>query len=283
MRLLIAVPSKNRYREDQIIRNTFSWLQYSEYDFKIFVEPSEYENYCKAVGAKNVVSVEKNNINIGGSKCYIQKWALEHGYDLILKCDDDIWNWRDFKNGWFPYQGKTSGIPMKERKRACAEFVFDKAMEDSIQLFEQRPDVGCVSYFYGQMMFHKPGTKWTTFNCRPATVYMTRAELLAPERQSEIHQFEEFYSWYNMRKLGYVCPRYGLAGFHIDGNYASNSGGLQDFIRRKMTIESMKILNEIWPGELIYKKDNGDGGFFMTHNTRKIELCKPIPVPDDLI
>ena len=86
-----------------------------------------------------------------------------------------------------------------------------------------------------------------------------------------------------MRKLGYVCPKYGLAGFHIDGKYASNSGGLQDFNRRKMTIESIRILNEIWPNEIKYKKDNGDGGFFVNQDTRKIELCKPIPVPDDLI
>lgn len=148
MNLLIAVLSRNRYRENQIIRNTFSWLQYSKYDFKIFVEPDEYEDYCNAVGVNNTVSVERNNINIGGSKAYVQKWALQHGYDLILKCDDDIWNWRDFKNGWFPYQNKTSGVPMYERKRACAEFVFDRAMYDSIELFKNRTEVGCVSYFF---------------------------------------------------------------------------------------------------------------------------------------
>lgn len=199
---------------------------------------------------------------------------------MILKCDDDIWNWRDFKNGWFPYSGHTSGVPMEERKKACAESVFDRAMKDSIELFKREPSVGCVSYFYGQMMFHTPGTKWVTWNCRPATVYMTRAELLAPPRQAEIHQFEEFYTWYNMRKLGYVAPRYGLAGFHIDGNYAANSGGLQDFNRKRMTVESMRIFKELYPGEMVYKKDNGDGGFFVTHNTRKIELCKAIPVPD---
>ncbi len=283
MKLLVAVPSKNRWRDNQIIRNTFSWLKYSSFDFKIFVEPSEYDYYCSAVGAENVVSVKNDNINIGGSKVYIQKYALKMGYDLILKCDDDIWNWRDFKNGWYPYTGKSNGVPMDERKKACAKFVFDHAMRDSIELFEDCSDVGCISYFYGQMMFHTPFTKWTTWNCRPATVYMTRADLLAPPRQREIHQFEEFYTWYNMRKLGFVAPRYGLAGFHIDGNYAANSGGLQDFNRKKMTVESMRILKELYPNELVYKKDNGDGGFFVTHDTRKIELCKPIKVPSKYI
>lgn len=283
MKLLAAVLSKNRWRDNQIVRNTFSWLKYSSFDFKIFVEPSEYDYYCSALGEENVESVGRDNINMGGSKVYIQKYALRNNYDLILKLDDDIWNWRDFKNGWYPYTGKSNGIPMDERKKACAEFVFDHAMQDSIELFEECSDVGCISYFYGQMMFHKPGTKWVTWNGRPATVYMTRADLLAPSRQSEIHQFEDFYTWYNLRKLGFVAPRYGLAGFHVDGNYGVNSGGLQDFNRKKMTVESMKIFKELYPNELVYKKDNGVGGFFVTPDTRKIELCKPIKVPSKYI
>lgn len=283
LKLLIAVPSKNRYGEKQILRNTFSWLKYSKYDFRIFVEPSEYEKYCEVLGKENVVSIEENDVNLGGSKVYIQKWASKNGYDLIMKCDDDIWNWRDFKNGWYPYFGKTSGIPMEERKRACAEFIFDKAMQDSIELFEKREEVGMVGYLFGQMMFHKPGTKWITYNGRPNGIFMARTNLFAPKRQEEVHQFEDFFTWYSARKLGFVCPIYGLAGFHVDGNYGVNSGGMQDFNRKKMLAKSIRVLNEIWPNEMVYKKDNGIGGFFVTTDTRKIELCKPIPVPKDLI
>lgn len=281
MKLLVAVPSRNRFRENEILRNTWSWLQHSKFDKKVFVEPDEYDDYCKAIGKENVVMHKKNNIGIGGAKKSIQKYALKNGYDLVLKCDDDIWNWRDFKNGWYRYHGNASGVPMSDRKKANAEDVFDRAMEDSIELFENYDEVGAVMYLYGQMMFHQPGTKWTNFNSRLATVFMSRANLLAPPRSGEVHQFEEFYTWLELRKKGFVAPQYGLAGFHVDGDSHMNSGGLQDFNRTKMTNESIAIFNELYGDEVVYKKDNGRGGFHVTPDTRKIELCKPIKIPED--
>ena len=283
LKLLIAVPSRNRYRENEILKNTWSWLQHSKYDHKVFVEPHEYGFYKDAIGEGNIIKLGEDNAGLGYCKLCIQQYARENRYDLIMKIDDDTSGWYDYKNGWYRYYKKTNGVPMSERRKAICEDIFDRVVEDTIELMEYSDQVGGVGYPGGGSMFHEPGQKWLKFNGRFLSPYTTRTELFCPPRSRELSQFEDFYTQYNILRQGKFTAFYGLAGYCDGGGEGKNKGGFQDFDRMKLSDESRKIAEEIWPNELHYKiYKEGQPDQYMGLNIPKIKALKLIPVPEDV-
>ena len=95
MKTLIAIPSYNR--PYQILKRTGCWLKdITKFDYKVFVEPSESIYYSQSIGEENIVETS-DNCGIYGQLISIGKYAIENGYDLVTKIDDDTY-YTDDKN-----------------------------------------------------------------------------------------------------------------------------------------------------------------------------------------
>lgn len=70
-------------------------------DFKILVEPQEYDNYCKTIPAKYVHKLPFSNLGVGSYPARNYAWedSLKNGYKRHWVFDDNIRKTRIFKKG----------------------------------------------------------------------------------------------------------------------------------------------------------------------------------------
>jgi hypothetical protein len=240
MKILLAVPSKNRWREDEIKKNTLSWLQFTEYDWQVFVEHHEYKLYKKITS--NVVDIGVNNSGIGGVgfvKTKIQEYAIENGYDLIMSIDDDL------NSIACP---RIDGFKGKVSTQERVKIKWDWMIRESIDAFEIFPKLGGVSVFEGGGKFKvKDLDVWMKVNQRLETCYIVRTELYCPPRCIEIPVFQDFSTYIYLRVLGYFTLTSGITGWHVRNPVGQGSGGCQDYDRLKLAMKAKKILTEIYP------------------------------------
>lgn len=227
MKILIAVPSKNR--AVAIMKDTLRWLPETRYDWRVFVEPQDFPAYLAAgIPDDRLIQLKENNKGLGYAKKTIYDWAVEYKYDLIFKLDDDIKNWYG-----------------ADRKRSLQPVaVFEKAIDDSIQVMKFREDVMAVSFPYSFQMFDA-GKKWTNVNLRTQTAYIVRTNCIFPDERISV--FEDFATFIFIRvvKNGLVL-RYGLAGMDC-ADVGVNKGGHQEFNREEKAKAEIEYLREIYP------------------------------------
>ncbi|MGA3200658.1 MAG: hypothetical protein ABSD89_14830 [Halobacteriota archaeon] len=84
--LLAVVNSHNRPAFQQAIRDT--WLPFIPVgtDYKFFLGPSEREPKADEV----FLNCDDSYQGLPSKVRAIVRWAYEHGYDFVLKCDDDV-------------------------------------------------------------------------------------------------------------------------------------------------------------------------------------------------
>jgi len=256
MKILIAVPSKNRWRDNQIQRKTLAWLQYTKYDYAIFVEPQDLQNYVNNIPQnmeirhQTFVNIKENNKGMGYCKLMIQKYAQENKYDYIFKADDDIIGWRDPAN-----RGLGHNAPKRSKEYRCKE-IFDPMIDKSLEMFKELGEyVGGVTLQYGnEMRDYDPEKPWIGINKRLQCCYIVRTDLLCQRDVEHFSLFEDFMTFVHLIKSGYKTITYGLTGIEYDG-IANREGGFQDVERIKGSLHTMIMAKKIYP-DLIWKKVN---------------------------
>ena len=109
-------------------------------DFKIVVEPQEYDNYCKAIGEKYVLKLPFKNLGVGSYPARNFAWedSLKNGYERHWIFDDNIHRIRRVNKGL--------KIPCNSKK----------AMSTIEEFTDRYENIGITGFNYGT--FVVPGT-----------------------------------------------------------------------------------------------------------------------------
>jgi len=240
LRILLAVPSKNRFRENQIQKDTMKWIIYTEYDWMIFVEHKEVKEYRKFT--KNVVDIGENKWGLGYSKLKIQEYAIENGYDIIFSIDDDLSSIACPRDSSMNFSKRK--VSIQER----VEIKWDWMIRESLDAFKMFPNLGAVAVFEGGGKFKvKDLDIWMGVNKRLETCYMCRTELYCSPRCLEIPVFQDFSTYIFVRVSGYFTLLSGITGWHISHPVGQGDGGLQSFNRKELALRAKKVLSEMYP------------------------------------
>ena len=126
MKLLLAVPSYNRPYD--IMKRTGFWLKElsGTTNWKVFVEPQEEIYYSQSLGSENIIETG-DDIKLIGQVEHIYKYAKDNGFDLVMKCDDDM---------LFKQRGS---------KKQDASKVFTDHIQKIIRFFEENESCGSVN------------------------------------------------------------------------------------------------------------------------------------------
>lgn len=251
MKILIAVPSKNRWRENEIQRKTLAWLIYTKYDYRIFVEPQDYNYYNSIIGIKDkVVDIGENDRGIGFAKIKIQQYAEKYGFDYVFKLDDDIIGWRDPAN-----RGLGRSAPKRSKEYRC-KVLFEPIIERSLEMFKEMGElVGGVTIPYGNEMREYDSDKiWIGVNKRLQCCYIIRTDLFCSKHSLEFNTFVDFLDFVYLIKSGFKTLTYGQTGIEYDG-IGNRPGGLQDNNRLIRSLHTMSVAKKVYP-DLVWKKVN---------------------------
>lgn len=234
MKLLVAIPSKGRV--DTIFKRTLRWAPRLGFDVKVFVEPQEIEAYREGARDANYqnrtnisddmfVDIGKTDGGLSHVKGFIKHYAIDNGYDLVFRLDDDILR--------FSSRGRN-----KPDDLMIIEF---SAMVGKCRVtFGKYPDVAAVGFGYRNELFEPK--EWSLINGRLQTCYIIKPEYIA----DGFNCFDDFADYLNIRKQNKVTLRYGLLGIDA-ADVGKNKGGLQLFDREELANQDMEKLRAIYP------------------------------------
>jgi hypothetical protein len=217
MRCLVIIPSKAR--PDNIKNYTIPFVKRLGLDYRIFVEPQDEQNYSSF---KNVIILPDNNKGLGYSTIYAKKYAVNNGYDLIFKIDDDV---------------KAIGTIEKDIDKIMAAFKIEK--------------VGAIVFPYDFEFYAKTEKIFTRINKRIQTCYIIRTHIYEP--REEISTFEDFYEYLLLRQKGYdslYCSKHLIQCSPV----GQGKGGLQVFDRSEMALKEIHIFKSIDPTIKVIQK-----------------------------
>lgn len=228
MNILVAVPSKDRV--DIWKKYTGSWLTKLEHDYKTFVEPQDEEKYKSA--EIDVEVLDKNDKGLGYAKSKIIEYAEENGYDLIMKCDDDI-------------RGFTRLRKVNETPEKSAQ-TLDNALNDINDFMESYPAVGVVGFPYRNEMYDREDIKkgFTTTKA-VRTCYVSKPKYFCPD--PEIKVFEDFSVGIACLADGERVFKYHKTGIDLGKSVGEGKGGHQAFDRKERALDAAERLREIYP------------------------------------
>lgn len=238
--ILVAIPSKNRI--EALMKNTLAWVRLLGLDYKVFVEPQDYEKYIEYVGSRNIVTLPENNRGLGYSKQCIKKYALENGHGLVFKVDDDIKGFTNYRKG--------SKTP-EETALVVRNFLFK--FEDKV--WWKYPEVKAIAFPYSFHMFDEYEFKPVK---KVQSCYIVRTEWLTDDNR-QFSTFEDFSVGLNIVAHGGVVMKYGMSGQMLGIQVGQGKGGCQDFDRMKQAEVEAGLLREIYP-PLVFKKVNKPWG-----------------------
>lgn len=225
-KVLIAVPSKARVETFQ--KYTWQWVKEFP-DFRLFVEPQDYEAYAFIPGmdASKIVSLSANNRGLAFAKESIYNYAKENEFDFIFKVDDDIKGWTDFRNRTDAQGTKT---------------VFERMLHDCLKKFEEHREVKAIGFPYSFQMYHRQSFSLTS---RLQTAYITRLNNFG--WHEELNVFEDFWTGLKIRINGGVVLRYELAGMDLGVKVGGGKGGHQVFNRKEQAEREIGVLRRLYP------------------------------------
>ncbi len=233
MKLLIAIPSKNRI--DILASNALKWVPYSGVDWKVFVEPQDLMQYQRYISESNIIVLPENNKGLGYSKQIIKEYAKAGGYTHIFKIDDDV-------RGFTKWRQRLSDEAMTTWFR---EIMFD--VEKAFDIYSQ---VRAVSFPYGFEMYEKK--KWEVTK-RIQTAYIVATESLYVD--PAISVFEDFATGLHIMAKGGLILKYGMAGINMGVKVGGGTGGHQSYDRCLQAINEVEPLRKIYPALNFRKVD----------------------------
>ena len=95
MKYPIYVVSKGRWQNPL----TAKFLMKENIDFKIAVEPQEYNNYCETIPEKNILKLPFSNLGLGSYPARNYCWEHSLKYKRHFLFDDNIYGFMDFNLG----------------------------------------------------------------------------------------------------------------------------------------------------------------------------------------
>lgn len=237
-KFLICIPSRNR--AEKLFKNTYSFVQHSKYPFKIFVEPSQQEQYLEFFDKSLLVIMKENNKGLCYAKKEMMEYALENGIEFILKMDDDINNIRVREISEIK---KTENVDRAYR----AKYFLDVAIKESLEVLKDFDEIKAVGYFYGQELREENAPTWISLNSRLQGTYIIKTKFLFPSPEHiKSDGFEDFSTFFNIVDSGFFTIRHGKLGFDYKPT-GVEPGGLQDFNRREIVNKSKEYLSNKYP------------------------------------
>ena len=97
MKYPIYIISKGRWENPQ----TANFFKKDGVDFKILVEPQEYDSYCKAIGKEYVMKLPFSNLGVGSYPARNFAWedSIKNGHERHWCFDDNIMGMRRLVKG----------------------------------------------------------------------------------------------------------------------------------------------------------------------------------------
>ncbi len=230
MKLLIAVPSKGRYK--LITKRTLRYAADLGHDCKVFVEPGEYEHYAEVLDSTLLVSIGANDRGQGFAKVFIHDYAAAHGYDAVFKLDDDI-------ELWSPGEG------IQSNNRLNTASLLHDTLGKCIKKM-QHPLVKAIGFPYKMQMFIQSNAVWKVHQTL-RTAYVVKLDSMAA--REDISTFEDFYTTLSIWVNGGTTLRYGRAGMHTGGGayVGVTPGGMQCFDRKQLAEYELKVFKKLFP------------------------------------
>lgn len=250
MKILIAVPSKNRV--ETLKKYTLSWLRLvnelpdlsDEYDWKIFVEPQDFSKYSELFEASGVddlsgllVDIRQNDKGLGYAKNFIMEYALDNGYELVLKLDDDVKGFTKMRVG------------PKTEEESALNFVW--MCNKVVPIFQNHRNLGAVAFPYGNELYDMTDT--FTKTKRLQTSYFIKPELFAVN--PDINVFEDFATGLNVLVKNFAMLKYNWAGQVLGVKVGGGTGGHQAYDRKVQAYKEVELLRAIYPALKFRKVD----------------------------
>jgi len=106
-------------------------------DFKIVIEPQEYENYCKIIPKKNILILPFSNLGVGSypARNYCWKDSMKNGHKKHFIFDDNIYR----------FQKLNYGIRNKEHS------AYD-ALKNIIKFSDKYKNIAIIGYNYSGLV-----------------------------------------------------------------------------------------------------------------------------------
>lgn len=219
MKCLVCIPSKGR--PNNIQKYTLPFMHRLGLDYRIFVEPQDYQTYSKY---ENVVQHHKDNIGLGGALLSCKNYAQANEYDVIFKIDDDV--------------------------HAVGEIENDL---DKIAKAMSIPQVSAISFPYDFEFYAKTPKMFTRVNKRIQTAYFIKTNKYRP--RVDVSTFEDFFQFLQIVLNGentLYCSKHLIKCAPV----GVGKGGLQMFDRSEMAKKEIQIFKSIDPTiEVISKPD----------------------------
>lgn len=231
MKPLIVVPTKNRI--DRIGKYTLRWLVGCPFDWVLVVEPQEealYRKFFTKEVTDHLLVLPKNNRGLGYALQHVKFYALTYKYDVVWKVDDDVVSW----GAWFA-EGQRG-----KKNRASSQATFIHLVNDGLQILQNNPKIGAISYPYRGEMFNYG----CTMNKRTQTCYAVRTEDWVIV--DDTGNFEDFIVSIGVWKNHKHVLRYSHTG--IDAlKVGGNPGGFQSYERGLSSKVTMQKIMATWP------------------------------------
>lgn len=248
MKLLIAIPSKGR--ANTIFKRTLRWVPRTGYEYRVFVEPQEIDEYRGAANTGNYdnytditdehfVDIGKTDQGLSYAKSFIKQYAQDNGFGLVFKMDDDV----------LRFNGRGRNKPDDEMVLKFAE-----AVGACRSAFGKYPDVAAIGFPYRHELFEPK--QWSAINARLQSCYLIRTEHI----QDGFNTFEDFAQYIYIRSKNKVTLRYGLLGIDA-ADVGKNKGGCQVFDRNAQSVKEAKALRKLYPA-LKFKEVKGKNWAF---------------------
>lgn len=231
MKLLIAIPSKNRALT--LFQNALRWVEKTGIDYAVFIEPQDKERY-EIIRAKNVVFLAENDQGLGYAKQQIKEYALKNNYTHVFKVDDDVRGFTNYRNR------------LKEPEEIAKHV--NKILTDIERAFEKYPQIKAVGFPYSFEMYDKKVWEVTK---RLQTSYVVKTEdwYVNPK----VSTFEDMATGISIIAKGGLLMRYCMAGIDQGVKVGGGAGGCQSFDRAAQALVEVEEMRKIYP-PLKFKK-----------------------------
>lgn len=266
MRMLIAIPSKARAQT--IAKKTMAYVPHLGIDYRVFVEPQDYDSYAVTVGEHALTRLDANDCGLGYAKVAMHDYAVMHGYEAIFKLDDDI----EF---WSPGHGTA------QSNRATTSDTLRRTLAQISDLLMRKLLVQAVGFTYKTFMHPNSVMAWS-MNGKLQTAYVCRTESFASH--PNISTFEDFYTTLSIWVNGGVTMRYARAGMALSGGkyIGLNTGGLQCFDRKLLAEAEIGYFRALFP-PLKIKRVDRPWGIEPDMAAARRELNKQYPIESEYV
>lgn len=234
IKVLLAIPSYNRPYD--IDKKTGWWVkQIKNADVKIFVCPSQEIYYKQVLNGYTVAGAKQGEKNgFVNQLLTIKKYAIDNGYNVILKCDDDM---------IFKGAEKKINQPL--------------AIDNAINLFKERfsKDKELSAIAFCQPMEWLRGER-TGFKKRIKQFYGNYC--IRTERyflHDDLYLFDDLFIWIELQlnKMNKVETYLGL---YQDAIGLVNKGGLQSYDRYSLSKETFITAKNKYYPEIIERENS---------------------------